>query len=110
MIANTPEKPKPAEEERAATTSRPSSHHNPVINILPSGVIGTLPIPPNLKEALREPKIKTREKLLHAFQIKSAYHPPKKYNGSCLDGRDICSVIVPDAEFKFFITLPIILQ
>jgi cytidylate kinase len=26
-------------------------------------------------------------KLVHAFQVKSAYNPPKKYNGSCLDGR-----------------------
>jgi len=42
--------------------------------------------------------------LVHAFQIKSAYHPPKKYNGSCLDGRDITYNIVPDADFKFFIT------
>ena len=43
-------------------------------------------------------------KLVHAFQIKSAYYPPKKYNGSCLDGRDITYNIVPDADFKFFIT------
>ena len=43
-------------------------------------------------------------KLVHQFQIKCAYHHPKKYNGSCLDGLDICSVIVPDADFKFFIT------
>ena len=43
-------------------------------------------------------------KLVHAFQIKSAYHPPKKYNGSCLDGRDITYKIIPDADFKFFIT------
>ena len=42
--------------------------------------------------------------LVHAFQIKSAYHPPKKYNGSCLDGRDITYKIMPDADFKFFIT------
>ena len=33
-----------------------------------------------------------------------AYHPPKKYNGSCLDGRDITYKIIPDAEFKFFIS------
>ena len=46
---------------------------------------------------------KIRE-LVHAFQIKSAYHPPKKYNGSCLDGRDITYKIIPDADFKFFIT------
>ena len=43
-------------------------------------------------------------KLVHAFQVRSAYHPPKKYNGSCLDGRDITYKIVPDADFKFFIT------
>jgi cytidylate kinase len=43
-------------------------------------------------------------KIVHAFQIKSAYHPFKKYNGSCLDGRDITYKIIPDADFKFFIT------
>ena len=34
-------------------------------------------------------KDKNIRKLVHAFQIKSAYDPPKKYSGSCLDGRDI---------------------
>ena len=43
-------------------------------------------------------------KLVYAFQLKCAYNPPKKYAGSCLDGRDICSVIVPDADIKLFIT------
>ena len=43
-------------------------------------------------------------KLVHAFQLKCAYNPPKKYAGSCLDGRDICSIIVPDADVKLFIT------
>ena len=33
-----------------------------------------------------------------------AYNPPLKYSGSCLDGRDITYKIIPDAEFKFFIT------
>ena len=46
-------------------------------------------------------------KLVHNFQIRCAYHPPKKYNGSCLDGRDITYKIIPDAEFKFFITADI---
>ena len=46
---------------------------------------------------------KIRE-LVYAFQLKCAYNPPKKYAGSCLDGRDICSVIVPDADVKLFIT------
>jgi len=43
-------------------------------------------------------------KIVNAFQLKCAYSPPKKYAGSCLDGRDICSVIVPDADVKLFIT------
>ena len=43
-------------------------------------------------------------KLVHSFQINCAYNPPKKYNGSCLDGRDITYKIIPDADFKFFIT------
>jgi cytidylate kinase len=49
-------------------------------------------------------KDKQIRNLVHNFQIKCAYHPPKKYNGSCLDGRDITYKIVPDADFKFFIT------
>ena len=49
----------------------------------------------------RDKKIR---KLVHNFQIKCEYRPPKKYNGSCLDGRDITYKIIPDANFKFFIT------
>ena len=49
-------------------------------------------------------KDKKLRKIVHKFQVKSAYHPPKKYNGSCLDGRDITYKIMPDADFKFFIT------
>ena len=49
-------------------------------------------------------KDKKIRKLVHNFQIKCAYNFPKQINGSCLDGRDITYKIVPDAEFKFFIT------
>ena len=42
--------------------------------------------------------------LVHSFQIDCAYKPPKKFNGSCLDGRDITYKIIPDADLKFFIT------
>ena len=49
-------------------------------------------------------KDKKIRKLVHSFQLKCAYNPPKKYKGSCLDGRDICSVIIPDADIKLFIT------
>ena len=49
-------------------------------------------------------KDKKIRKLVHSFQINCAYKPPKKFNGSCLDGRDITYKIIPDADFKFFIT------
>ena len=49
-------------------------------------------------------KDKKIRNLVHNFQIRCAYYPPKKYNGSCLDGRDITYKIIPDANFKFFIT------
>ena len=49
-------------------------------------------------------KIKIIRKMVHSFQINFAYNPPKKYKGSCLDGRDITYKIIPDADFKFFIT------
>ena len=42
--------------------------------------------------------------MVHDFQVNFAYNPPKKYNGSCLDGRDITYKIIPDADFKFYIT------
>ena len=47
--------------------------------------------------------IKVRN-LVVRFQRKLAYHPPNKYNGSILDGRDINSKIIKDADFKFYIT------
>ena len=49
----------------------------------------------------KDPKIR---KIVHNFQTKCAYRPPSKFNGSVLDGRDITSVIMKDAMFKFFIT------
>ena len=49
-------------------------------------------------------KDKNIRKLVHSFQISCAYNPPKKFNGSCLDGRDITYKIIPDADFKFFVT------
>ena len=49
-------------------------------------------------------KDKRIRKIVHLVQINFAYNPPKKYNGSCLDGRDITYKIIPDADFKFYIT------
>ena len=43
-------------------------------------------------------------KIVKNFQKNCAYNPPSKYSGSVLDGRDITSVIMKDAMFKFYIT------
>ncbi len=45
--------------------------------------------------------------MVYSYQISCAYNPPKKYNGSCLDGRDITYNIVPDADVKLFVTASI---
>ena len=42
--------------------------------------------------------------IVHKFQQRCAYYPPKQFNGSVLDGRDITSVQMKNAMFKFFIT------
>ena len=49
-------------------------------------------------------KLKEIRKLVHSYQINCAYNPPKRYNGSCLDGRDITYNIIPDADIKLFVT------
>ncbi len=43
-------------------------------------------------------------KIVKNFQKKIAYYPPNKFSGSVLDGRDIITVQMKDAMFKFFIT------
>ena len=49
-------------------------------------------------------KDKKIRNIVHNFQQKCAYSPPLKFAGSVLDGRDIITVQVKDAMFKFFIT------
>ena len=49
-------------------------------------------------------KDKKIRNIVHKFQQECAYSPPMKYDGSVLDGRDIITVQVKDAMFKFFIT------
>jgi len=49
-------------------------------------------------------KDKKIRNIVQKYQQKCAYNPPKKYNGSVLDGRDIITVQVKDAMFKFYIT------
>ena len=55
-------------------------------------------------EASRISKIKNIRNIVHSFQTNLAYNPPKKFKGSCLDGRDITYKIVPDADIKLYIT------
>jgi cytidylate kinase len=42
--------------------------------------------------------------ILGALQREFAHHPPAMKNGAVLDGRDIGTVICPDADVKLFIT------
>tara|TARA_A100001015_G_C15034404_1_gene735225 strand:+ start:1073 stop:1729 length:657 start_codon:yes stop_codon:yes gene_type:complete len=49
-------------------------------------------------------KNKKIRNIVHKYQQKCAYDPPKKYKGSVLDGRDIITVQLKDAMFKFYIS------
>ena len=49
-------------------------------------------------------KDKEIRKIVKKFQLNCAYNPPKKFAGSVLDGRDITSVLMKNAMFKFYIT------
>ena len=49
-------------------------------------------------------KDKKIRSIVFKYQKQYAYSPPKKFKGSVLDGRDITSVIMKNAMFKFFIT------
>ena len=48
-------------------------------------------------------KDKIIRKTVHNFQLQCAFNPPKAFRGSVLDGRDITSVVMKTAMFKFFI-------
>lgn len=49
-------------------------------------------------------KDKVIRNIVKKFQLNCAYNPPKKFAGSILDGRDITSVLMKNAMFKFYIT------
>jgi cytidylate kinase len=49
-------------------------------------------------------KQKKIRKMLKKIQHHLAYNPPKQFKGSVLDGRDIGTVILPDAHVKIFLT------
>ncbi len=49
-------------------------------------------------------KDKKIRNIVKKFQKNCAYNPPLNFSGSILDGRDITSVIMKNAMFKFYIT------
>jgi len=49
-------------------------------------------------------KKKRIRQMLKKVQHDLAYNPPKKFKGSILDGRDIGTVIMPDAHVKVYLT------
>ena len=59
------------------------------------------------KSASKIAKDKKIRSIVHKFQQECAYNPPMKYNGSVLDGRDIITVQMKDAMFKFYISASI---
>ena len=58
-------------------------------------------------EASKISKNKKIRKLIDDIQKKYANKHPKKYNGVCMDGRDITYKILPNADFKFFLNADI---
>ena len=71
------------------------------INNLQSRILLTDKVATEASIVAKDKKIR---KIVYNFQIKCAYKPPNKFQGSILDGRDITSVIMKKAMFKFFIT------
>ena len=65
--------------------------------------IGWLRLSKNKSFNLLFIKKKIKKLKIKEFQLKIAYKPPQKFSGSVLDGRDITSIIMKDAMFKFFI-------
>ena len=59
------------------------------------------------KSASKIAKDKKIRNIVHKFQQECAYNPPMKYDGSVLDGRDIITVQMKDAMFKFYISASI---
>ncbi len=71
------------------------------LNYLKSKSLLTNEVAISASQVAKDKKIRN---IVHDFQQKCAYQPPMKFNGSILDGRDIITVQVKDAMFKFFIT------
>lgn len=75
--------------------------HKKLIAYSFSDVIRTEEIGALASKISKKPEV--REYLL-GFQKDFAYYPPEAFDGVILDGRDIGTIICPDADFKFFVT------
>ena len=71
------------------------------LNVLKNKVLLTNEVAQSASKIAKDKKIRD---IVHKFQQNCAYNPPKKYKGSVLDGRDIITVQMKDAMFKFYIT------
>jgi len=77
-------------------------------------VIGDMTVAENNENDLRSPEIskitphiagiKQVREILTKIQRDFAHNPPQGYQGAILDGRDIGTIICPDANVKIFIT------
>ena len=70
------------------------------LNILKDKTLLSNEVAQSASKIAKDKKIRN---IVHKFQQECAYNPPKKYNGSVLDGRDIITVQMKDAMFKFYI-------
>lgn len=85
--------PDPAAAEAAARQVRPEELDDPALRTdETAGLASKVAALPGVRAALR------------AFQRDFAAHPPAPYRGAVLDGRDIGSVVCPDARVKLFVT------
>ncbi len=79
--------------EKLKDTLKPEDLQNPVLSSDEAGVAASKVGPfSGVRAALLQ------------FQKDFAHNPPKSAAGAVLDGRDIGTVICPDADFKFFVT------
>ena len=87
---------------------------NPIHNKIAIEIAGSLSINDMDKEGLRDEKvgigaskiaaIPEVRKVLLKFQKNFAENPPNNKAGAILDGRDIGTIVCPNANFKLFIT------
>ena len=77
---------------------------NPIHNKIAIEIAGSLSINDMDKEGLRDEKVGIEASKIAAIQKNFAENPPNNKAGAILDGRDIGTIVCPNANFKLFIT------